>query len=47
LPPSAAWAEAGVSGLSPPPGEGEFLLTSPARHGTDGFFAAILQRGPS
>ena len=27
-------------------GEGEFLLTSPARHGTDGFFAAILQRGP-
>jgi 16S rRNA (cytosine967-C5)-methyltransferase len=43
LPPSVAWAEAGMSG--PPPGEGEFLLTSPARHGTDGFFAAILQRG--
>jgi 16S rRNA (cytosine967-C5)-methyltransferase len=44
LPLSAAWAEAGLS--SAPPGEGEFLLTSPARHGTDGFFAAILQRGP-
>ncbi|GAA0593519.1 RsmB/NOP family class I SAM-dependent RNA methyltransferase [Craurococcus roseus] len=42
LPLSAAWAEAGTV---PPPGDGEFLLTSPARHGTDGFFAAILQRG--
>jgi len=44
LPLQAAWAEAG--GSAPPPGEGEFLLTTPARHGTDGFFAAILQRGP-
>jgi 16S rRNA (cytosine967-C5)-methyltransferase len=43
LPLPAAWAEA--AGSEPPPGEGEFLLTSPARHGTDGFFAAILQRG--
>jgi 16S rRNA (cytosine967-C5)-methyltransferase len=43
LPLAAAWAEAGMS--EPPPGGGEFLLTSPARHGTDGFFAAILQRG--
>jgi 16S rRNA (cytosine967-C5)-methyltransferase len=43
LPLPAAWAEAAES--EPPPGEGEFLLTSPARHGTDGFFAAILQRG--
>ena len=47
LPPSVAWAEAGVSAPPPPPEEGEFLLTSPARHGTDGFFAAILQRGTS
>jgi 16S rRNA (cytosine967-C5)-methyltransferase len=46
LPLSAAWAEAGASAGGPPPGESEFLLTSPARHGTDGFFAAILQRGP-
>ncbi len=47
LPLSAAWAEAGSpSSAPPPPGEGDFLLTSPARHGTDGFFAAILQRGP-
>ena len=44
LPLAAAWAEAGLP--APPPGEGEFLLTSPARHGTDGFFAAILRRGP-
>ncbi len=43
LPLAAAWAEAGLP--TPPPGEDEFLLTSPARHGTDGFFAAILQRG--
>ncbi len=45
LPLPAAWAEAGPSSPAPP-GEGDFLLTSPARHGTDGFFAAILQRGP-
>jgi 16S rRNA (cytosine967-C5)-methyltransferase len=44
LPLSAAWAEAGLA--PPPPGDGEFLSTSPARHGTDGFFAAILQRRP-
>lgn len=44
LPLSAAWAEAGLP--PPPPGDGDFLQTSPARHGTDGFFAAILRRGP-
>jgi 16S rRNA (cytosine967-C5)-methyltransferase len=27
-----------------PPGEGTYLLLSPARHGTDGFFAAVLER---
>jgi 16S rRNA (cytosine967-C5)-methyltransferase len=37
-----AWVEAGGLGL--PPAEGPYLVTSPARHGTDGFFAAILQR---
>jgi 16S rRNA (cytosine967-C5)-methyltransferase len=44
LPLSIAWAEAGGEG--PPPAEGEFLVTSPARHGTDGFFAAVLKRNP-
>jgi 16S rRNA (cytosine967-C5)-methyltransferase len=44
LPLSVAWAEAGLP--PPPAGDGDFLATSPARHGTDGFFAAILQRGP-
>lgn len=29
------------------PGEGPWLVTSPARHGTDGFFAAVLVRQPS
>lgn len=29
-----------------PPGEGPYLLLSPARHGTDGFFAAVLERQP-
>jgi 16S rRNA (cytosine967-C5)-methyltransferase len=28
----------------PPEGDGPFLLVSPARHGTDGFFAAVLER---
>jgi 16S rRNA (cytosine967-C5)-methyltransferase len=28
------------------PGEGPFLSLSPARHGTDGFFAAVLERRP-
>jgi 16S rRNA (cytosine967-C5)-methyltransferase len=27
-----------------PPTRGDFLLLSPARHGTDGFFAAVLER---
>jgi len=30
-----------------PPGPGPFLRLTPARHGTDGFFAAILNRGPA
>ncbi|MBL6458787.1 RsmB/NOP family class I SAM-dependent RNA methyltransferase [Belnapia sp. T6] len=38
------WAEAGGPGV--PPAEGDCMLTTPARHGTDGFFAAILQRKP-
>jgi 16S rRNA (cytosine967-C5)-methyltransferase len=28
----------------PPPGPGPFLSLTPRRHGTDGFFAAVLQR---
>jgi 16S rRNA (cytosine967-C5)-methyltransferase len=28
------------------PGEGPFMALSPARHGTDGFFAAVLERLP-
>ena len=28
----------------PPPNSGEFLSLTPARHGTDGFFAAVLER---
>jgi 16S rRNA (cytosine967-C5)-methyltransferase len=28
----------------PPPNAGEFLSLTPARHGTDGFFAAVLER---
>ncbi len=42
LPLAAAWADAGLPGA--PPGDGPFLLVSPGRHGTDGFFAAVLQR---
>jgi 16S rRNA (cytosine967-C5)-methyltransferase len=31
---------------SPVPCAGEYLSLTPARHGTDGFFAAVLERGP-
>jgi 16S rRNA (cytosine967-C5)-methyltransferase len=31
----------------PPPCEGLFLSLTPARHGTDGFFAAVLRRNPA
>jgi 16S rRNA (cytosine967-C5)-methyltransferase len=30
----------------PVPGQGPCLALSPARHGTDGFFAAVLERRP-
>ncbi|MGH7040667.1 MAG: RsmB/NOP family class I SAM-dependent RNA methyltransferase, partial [Acetobacteraceae bacterium] len=29
---------------APPPGTGQALVLTPARHGTDGFFAAVLER---
>lgn len=44
LPLAEAWGAAGLPG--DPPAEGPYLVTSPARHGTDGFFAAVLQRKP-
>jgi 16S rRNA (cytosine967-C5)-methyltransferase len=30
---------------APPPNTGDFLSLTPARHGTDGFFTAVLERG--
>ena len=42
VPLGAAWARAGLPG--PPPLEGPHLLLSPASHGTDGFFCAVLDR---
>ena len=42
LPLSQAWESAGLPGA--PPGEGPHLVMTPARHGTDGFFAAVLRR---
>jgi 16S rRNA (cytosine967-C5)-methyltransferase len=42
LPLDAAW-EAARPGI-PPPCAGPHLALSPAAHGTDGFFAAVLQR---
>jgi len=38
------WAE--LCPGTTPPNEGDFLALSPARHGTDGFFAAVLERTP-
>ncbi len=43
VPLAEAWAGAGLPGG--PPGDGQHLLMTPARHGTDGFFAAVLRRG--
>jgi 16S rRNA (cytosine967-C5)-methyltransferase len=49
LPFAEAWEAAGLD--SPPPevpaASGPHLLLSPGRHGTDGFFAAVLRRGPA
>ncbi|MBY0339026.1 MAG: RsmB/NOP family class I SAM-dependent RNA methyltransferase [Acetobacteraceae bacterium] len=42
VPLAEAWARAGLSGEAP--GPGPHLLLSPARHGTDGFFCAVLDR---
>lgn len=42
VPLAAAWAAAGLPGEAPCPGP--HLLLSPAAHGTDGFFCAVLER---
>lgn len=42
VPLAAAWVGAGLPGA--PPSDGANLLMTPARHGTDGFFAAVLRR---
>lgn len=39
LPLAAAWPAG-----SPPPGDGPYMRLTPHRHGTDGFFAAVLVR---
>mgnify|MGYP003348385388 CR=1 FL=1 len=41
LPVSKVWAEIAAT---PAPSEDPYLQLSPARHGTDGFFAAVLER---
>lgn len=41
LPVSEVWR---AFGAAPCPGDGPFLSLSPARHGTDGFFVAVLGR---
>jgi len=40
--PAAAWSSAGLPGVAPVSGPG--LLLDPWRHGTDGFFMAVLER---
>jgi len=42
VPLAEAWARAGL--CPPPPCDGPDLLLAPHRHGTDGFFAAVLER---
>jgi 16S rRNA (cytosine967-C5)-methyltransferase len=42
VPLERVWTEAGLAGEPPCPGP--WMALSPARHGTDGFFAAVLER---
>jgi 16S rRNA (cytosine967-C5)-methyltransferase len=42
VPLAKAWAAAGLPGEAPCPGP--YMALSPAAHGTDGFFAAVLRR---
>jgi 16S rRNA (cytosine967-C5)-methyltransferase len=45
VPMTEAWSRAGLGAAPPMPAAfGPYLLLSPARHGTDGFFAAVLRR---
>lgn len=48
VPLAEAWAAAGLPAAPPPmpAAQDSSLLLSPARHGTDGFFAAVLRRSP-
>jgi 16S rRNA (cytosine967-C5)-methyltransferase len=41
-----AWpgAPPGIAPVTPGHDAGEYLSLTPARHGTDGFFAAVLER---
>ncbi|MGH7211226.1 MAG: RsmB/NOP family class I SAM-dependent RNA methyltransferase, partial [Acetobacteraceae bacterium] len=39
IPPEQVWSLPG-----PVPAHGAFLALTPARHGTDGFFAAVLRK---
>lgn len=45
MPLADAWAA--LASATTPPCAGPYLSLSPATHGTDGFFAAILARGPA
>jgi 16S rRNA (cytosine967-C5)-methyltransferase len=42
VPLATAWVEAGLPGA--PPVEAQHMLLSPAAHGTDGFFCAVLEK---
>ncbi len=44
VPLGAAWAGAGLVGEPPGPADAPHLMLSPAAHGTDGFFCAVLER---
>jgi 16S rRNA (cytosine967-C5)-methyltransferase len=49
VPTAAAWVEAGLAGPPPASADGgtDSLMLTPARHGTDGFFIAVLRRSKS
>jgi 16S rRNA (cytosine967-C5)-methyltransferase len=48
VPAAKVWAEAMAhnGGTAAYPGDGDMLVLTPARHGTDGFFVAVMEKKP-
>ena len=49
VPAPKAWKEAqeSLGSNTPCPSDGEMLVLTPAQHGTDGFFVAVMEKKPA